>query len=64
MKKSHNYIIRDNFYIDFYNSVFCKEEVDENGDLVSNKSEAFSEINELDSIKNISFSFKRNNTNM
>ena len=27
----------DNFYIDFYNSVFCKEEVDENGDLVSNK---------------------------
>ena len=28
----------DNFYIDFYNSVFCKEEVDENGDLVSNKS--------------------------
>ena len=48
----------DNFYIDFYNSVFCKEEVDENGDLVSNKSEAFSEINELDSIKNISFSLK------
>ena len=30
----------------------------ENGDLVSNKSEAFSEINELDSIKNISFSLK------
>lgn len=48
----------DNFYIDFYNSVFCKEEVDENGDLVSNKSEVFSEINELNSIKNISFSLK------
>ena len=45
----------DNFYIDFINSAFCKEVVNQDGDLFSDESEIFTTFNK---IKDISFSLK------
>lgn len=48
----------DNFYIDFINSAFYKEVVNQDGDLFSNESEIFTTFTDLNKIKDISFSLK------
>lgn len=49
----------DSFYIDFNNSAFCKDEVEEDGDVVcSDYSENFINVAGLENIKNISISLK------
>lgn len=48
----------DNFYIDFINSAFCKEVVNQDGDLFSDESEIFTTFTDLNKIKDISFSLK------
>lgn len=48
----------DIFYLDFNNSVFCKDEVDEESNIISNDSEKFLDIAELLQIKDIALSLK------
>lgn len=62
----------DKFYVDLNNSTFCKDQVNEDGDLEFNENpEEFSKIKELEKLKNISFSLsnfislcKENNINI
>lgn len=48
----------DKFFIDFNSSTFCKDEVDEDGNIFCDSLEYFKNISELKQIKNISFSLK------
>ena len=48
----------DIFYLDFNNSVFCKDEVDEESNIISNDSENFLDIKELLQIKDVALSLK------
>lgn len=49
----------DIFYIELNNSAFCKEVIDEDGDIICNDNCInFNDITELEKLNNISFSLK------
>ena len=48
----------DIFYLDFNNSVFCKDEVDDEGNIISDNNESFLNMKELFAIQNIALSLK------